>query len=78
MGYKSYPTKRWLKWLALHGLVYERTKGSHSIYNHPTKPFDRPIVVREAEKEVPGCHIHTTLKTMKISYEQFQKEIAAL
>lgn len=76
MGYKAYPTKRWIKWLEFRGLVYQRTKGSHFIYNHPTTPFPRPIVVRKAEKEVPGCHIYTTLKTMGVTYEQFEREIA--
>jgi len=78
MGYRNFPTKRWLKWLEFRGLERKRKKASHFIWDHKTTPYDRPIVVREAEKDVPGCHIYTTLKTMKISYEQFLKEIEKL
>lgn len=78
MGYKSYPTAKWLKWLQFRGLERKRSKGSHFVWDHPAHPYDRPIVVREAEKDVPGCHIHTTLKTMNVKYQDFQNEIEGL
>lgn len=78
MGYKPIPTAKWIKWLKKHGLVYKRTEASHEIWDYPDDSLLRPVVFRGAEKEVPGCHIHTNLTTLNIDYKTFQKEIQSL
>ena len=78
MGYKSVPTNKFIKWLKYRGLVYKRTKGSHDIWDYPDNSLSRPVTIRGAKKEIPGCHIHTNLRTLGVSYETFTKELNAL
>lgn len=81
MGYKPIATKKWEKWLKKRGLEYKRTKGSHDVWDYPEgsdKLILQPVIFRGAKKEIPGCHIHTNLQTLGVTYEDFIKEIKAL
>ncbi|RYD54875.1 MAG: hypothetical protein EOP56_18070 [Sphingobacteriales bacterium] len=78
MGVKQIPLYRFVKWLEWHGLEYQRTKDSHDHYNYPErhpKRLLRTVTVRTKYKDIPILHIHTNLKTMGISKEQFEQEI---
>ena len=78
MPYKPVPAAKFKKWLKLKGLEYKRTKGSHEIWDFPDESLLRPVVFRGAEKEIPGCHIHTNLHTLGVDYKTFDKEIQRL
>lgn len=78
MGVKPIPTKRFIKWLESKGLIHERTEASHAHYNYPERDprrLTRTITVRPKYKEIPILHIHTNLKTLGVSKQQFEKEI---
>jgi predicted RNA binding protein YcfA (HicA-like mRNA interferase family) len=51
----------------------KRSKGSHFHYKCPG--CFRPVVIREAEKEIPTFHIRSNLKTLGISFDTFEKWI---
>jgi len=76
MGVKTIPLSRWKKYLKSLGLKYKRTKSSHEIwdYDEPQKLL-RPLTVDLNYKDVPITHIHTSLKTLNISKEDFEREI---
>jgi len=78
MGIKQIPAHKFIAWLESMGLVYERTKASHDHYNYPKgdpRRLTRTVTIRTQFKDIPVLHIHTTLKTLGISKEQFEKEI---
>lgn len=81
MGVKQIPTKKFIKWLESRGLVLEKTNSnnsSHDGYNYPkgdSRRLTRQVTVRPKYKEIPILHIHTNLKTMGVSKEQFEEEI---
>lgn len=59
----------------LNSLNYQlvRIKASHSMYNIPGNNKSRPIVIRESDKEIPGFHIKSNLKTMGKTLEDLNK-----
>lgn len=78
MGVKQISTDRFVRWLESLGLVYERTRASHDHYNYPERHprrLTRCVTVRTKYKEIPLFHIHTNLKTLGISKEEFEKQI---
>jgi predicted RNA binding protein YcfA (HicA-like mRNA interferase family) len=78
MGIKQIPLSKFVAWLESLGLVYERTKSSHDHYNFPKgnpKRLTRTVTVRTRYKDIPILHIHTNLKNLGISKEQFEKDI---
>ena len=78
MGIKQISTSRFIEWLEFLGLRYERTKASHDHYNYPKghpKRLTRTITIRAKYKEIPLLHIHTSLKTLGISKEEFERAI---
>jgi hypothetical protein len=76
MGIKSIPLSKWKKYLKSLGLKAKRIKSSHEIwdYNEPRKLL-RPLTVDLNYKDVPITHIHTSLKTLNISKEDFERDI---
>lgn len=62
------------RFLESHGLKLKRKSGSHEMWNRDTNPFDRPVVIRSKDKNIPIIIIKSNLKTMGISIEQFLKE----
>jgi predicted RNA binding protein YcfA (HicA-like mRNA interferase family) len=78
MGVKQIPTSKFIAWLLSIGLLYERTKASHDIYNYPkddARRLTRPVTVRGNYKDIPILHIHTNLKTLGISKSDFEEQI---
>ena len=62
----------WLAFLAYCGLVYQRTHASHDMYDHPTKPLLRPVVVRPSkDHEVPLLHMQTSCQAMGLQLKEF-------
>ena len=62
----------WLAFLAYCGLVYQRTHASHDIYDHPTHPLPRPVVVRGSkDDEVPLLHMQTSCQAMGLQLKDF-------
>jgi hypothetical protein len=78
MGYKPVPTALWIKWLKFRGLEQKRKTASHVIWDMSNGSLLRPIVFRTKEKTIPGCHIHTNLKTLGVDYDTFISEISDL
>lgn len=78
MGIKQIPVYKFVKWLESKGLVHVRTTASHDMYNYPDrhpKKLTRCVVIRTKDKDIPQFHIHTNLKTLGISKEEFEREI---
>jgi predicted RNA binding protein YcfA (HicA-like mRNA interferase family) len=78
MGIKQIPVKKFIRWLESLGLVHIRTTASHDYYNYPDRhpnKLMRPITVRTKYKDIPLFHIHTNLKTLGISKEEFEEQI---
>ena len=78
MGYKPIPTKKFIKWLKKMGIVYIRTESSHDLYDYPKnsgKSLPRPVTIRDKDKDIPPCHIHTNLQTLGIDSKTFEKQI---
>lgn len=76
MAHKPIPTNKYIAWLKSRNIVFQRSKGSHHIYNLIDGSLERPIVIRPAEKEIPAMHIKTNLNTLGIDYKTFESEIA--
>ena len=62
-------TKCWEKFLESLGCEYKGDAASHSKYKCPN--CFQPIIFRGKDKEIPGFHIHTNLKTLGIPKEEF-------
>jgi hypothetical protein len=78
MGIKQIPLSKFVRWLESKGLVYIRTESSHDLYNYQERDprrLSRNITVRTKYKDIPVLHIHTNLKTLGISKQDFEKEI---
>jgi predicted RNA binding protein YcfA (HicA-like mRNA interferase family) len=78
MGIKVIPVGRFISWLESKGLILIRISGSHHMYNYPPRypqKLVRNIVVTPKIKDIPITHIHTNLRTIGISKEQFEMEI---
>lgn len=78
MGIKQIPVAKFLKWLDSIGLKEVSHSSSHWFYNYPDgdpRVLTRNVCVRKKYKDIPLLHIHTNLKTLKISKSQFEKEI---
>lgn len=78
MGKKPVPTNKFIDWLKRRGLEYKRTTSSHDVWDYPEdskKSLLRPVIIRMKDKDIPGCHIHTNLRTMGVSYKEFLNEI---
>jgi hypothetical protein len=73
MGIKAIPTKDFILFLESKGLVYRGTKASHDKYDRIDKPLKRPVIIRSNYKEIPLLHIHTNLKTLGVSKEEFNE-----
>lgn len=78
MGIKPVPLKKYRKFLEQVGLQKIRTKGTHEIWNNPTQPLLRPVTVDSKYANVPILHIHTSLKSIGITKEDFNKIIETL
>lgn len=79
MGIKQIPLSKFIAWIESLELRYERTKGSYYHHNYPKghpKRLSRTITVRtKYYKDIPAFHIHTNLKTLGISKEDFEEQI---
>ena len=73
--YQSIPFRKYVRFLKSKRLVLQRTTSSHEIWNHPDKPFLRPLVIRRKDKDIPFLHIKTNCETMGITLERFYYEI---
>ena len=76
MGIREIPTKVFLAFLRHKGIEVLRTKGSHSSINYPKGHLgrlNRPVVVRLADKMMPLLHLHTNLKNLGISKDEFNE-----
>ena len=72
------PIAHFIKWLESKGLILIRISGSHHLYNYPpgdSRKLLRNVVVTPKIKDIPLTHIHTNLRTLCISKEQFELEI---
>jgi predicted RNA binding protein YcfA (HicA-like mRNA interferase family) len=78
MSIKSIPLKKYRKFLKHIGLKKVRTKSTHEIYNNPDNPLLRPVTVDSKFPDVPILHIHTSLKTIGMSKDEFEKIIKTL
>lgn len=78
MGIKSIPLKKYRKFLKSIGLKKIRTVASHELYDNPVKPLLRPVTVDNNYPDVPLLHIHTTLKTIGMSKEEFIQRLKGL
>lgn len=74
MGFKPIKTKYFIAFLLSLGCVEKRSKGSHHLYKCP-KCF-RTIVIRPKDKDIPGRHVFTNLKTLGVSYADFEKWVS--
>jgi hypothetical protein len=76
MGIKTIPLSKWKRYLKSLGLKNKRSKSSHEIwdFDEPQKLL-RPLTVDLNCKDVPITHIHTSLKTLGISKQDFENEI---
>lgn len=74
MGIKEIPTRDFIKFLESLGLEPVRTRASHTAYNYPKghpKKLQQPIIVRLNETMIPQFHLHTNLRTLEISKDDF-------
>ena len=55
--------------------MHQRSTGSHELWNHPDKPFLRPVTIRKKDKDIPALHVKTNADTMGITLEQLYYEI---
>jgi hypothetical protein len=78
MGIKSIPLKKFKKFLKHIDCVKVRTQSSHEVWDKFDGSLQRPIVVDNNYKDVPMLHIHTCLRTLGISKEEFEKIISGL
>lgn len=78
MGIKPIPRKKFIKFLKHMGLKKIREVDSHELYDSPDRPLLRPITVDKNYPDVPILYIHTNLKTLGISKEEFNKIIKTL
>lgn len=67
-NYRPIKRSKFEKFLFI-GCTLKRTKGDHFFYDKPG--LRRPIVIT-ASKEIPPFHIQTNLKTLNISYSEFE------
>lgn len=76
MTYKPISTKKFKKFLKKKGLKHLRSRGDHEIWDYPNKSkLLRPITFIGCEKEIPALHINTNLKTLDMTYPEFEKEL---
>jgi len=75
MGIKTIPKKKFIKFLHSQGLVYIRSKGDHDIYDRKDNPLLRPITIVSTLKDVPLTHIHTSLKNLGLSKDDYEEII---
>jgi len=73
MGVKQIPVKTFKQFLKSRGLIYIRSNSSHDLWNYPDESLSRPVTIQRPYKEIPLTHIHTNLRTMKVSKEDFKK-----
>lgn len=67
--YSSITRREFVKFLEYIGCKLDRTKGDHSIYTKEGLSRALPIT---KDREVPRLHIQTILKTLNMSYEEFE------
>jgi predicted RNA binding protein YcfA (HicA-like mRNA interferase family) len=75
---KAISTSLFKKFLLSLGLTCIRTKGSHEVWDNEKEPLTRPVIIRGNKKEIPLLHIKTNLRTLGISFEEFQNKIKNL
>lgn len=79
MTYKPVPTKKFIKFLKKIGLVFQRSKGDHEIWDYPEKSsLLRPVTFISKDKTVPSLHVETNLKTLGMKYKEFNKIMSSL
>ncbi len=69
------PLKKFRKYLKSLGLKHVGTSSSHEKWDYPDNPLPRPVTIDNNYPDVPMLHIHTNLKTLGISKQQFKKDI---
>lgn len=69
------PINKYRKFLKSQGLVKKRIESSHEIWDKLDDSLTRPITIDTNYKEVPILHIHTSLKTLGITKQEFSKLI---
>lgn len=74
---RIYPTdwKTQVKVFEGYGCVFVRQKGDHLIYDHPNAR--RPVVIPKY-KEIPVTVIHTNMRTVGMSREEYFKLLKRL
>lgn len=68
--YKPIKRSQFEKFLRFVGCTLKRTKGDHLIYDKPG--LRRPVVIT-TDKEVPAFHVRTNLRTLNLSYSEFEE-----
>lgn len=75
MGIKSVPVKLFREFLKHIGCEHVRTKGGHELWYKKDGSLLRPITIQTHVKDVPVIHIHTNLKTLGMSHNEFEQII---
>ena len=63
-NFRPLPVKCWEAFLAQHGYIHVRTKGSHDLW---TKRNCRTIPVWGNEKEIPAQHLKSSCESMGLT-----------
>jgi predicted RNA binding protein YcfA (HicA-like mRNA interferase family) len=76
MTFKPVPTKKFKKVLKKLGLKHIRDHGDHEIWDYPEDgKLLRPVTIIGCDKTIPALHIQTNLKTLGLSYKEFQDKL---
>jgi hypothetical protein len=79
MTYKPVPTKKFVQFLKEIGLEHLRSKGDHEIWDYPeNSSLLRPVTFISKDKTVPALHVDTNLKTLGMTYKEFNKILSRL
>jgi len=73
MGVKQIPAKVFKKFLKSKGLKFIRKNSSHDLWDYPDESLPRPVTIQRPYKDIPLTHIHTNLRTMRVSKKEFEK-----
>jgi hypothetical protein len=72
---KPIALKKLKKYLTSKGCYCKRVKSSHEIWDKKDNSLDRPIILDNNYPDVPLLHMQTNLRTLGISFKDFENEI---